>query len=119
LQRGEESTLRGLAPDAITAVEVVEAAKAGDALAIDTLAEAGRYLGIAIAYCVDLINPDRIVVGGGVMAAGDLLLDPVRRAVAEYALPSNAQRARVVPADLGSEAGAIGAAALVWQSAIT
>jgi glucokinase len=115
LRSGKTSALRDLALDAITTVEVVEAAKDGDALAIQTLAEAGRYLGIAIAYCVDLINPDRVVIGGGVMAAGDLLLDPVRRIVAEYALPSNARLARIVPADLGSEAGAIGAAALVWH----
>jgi glucokinase len=115
LIRGEHGLLAALNPDSITAVQVVEAARAGDELACRILAEAGRYLGIALAYYVDLANPDRIVVGGGVMAAGNLLLNPIRETIREWALPANAGIAQVVPATF-PDAGAIGAAAFVWHS---
>jgi glucokinase len=114
LKRGERSLLASLDTDSISTVQVVEAARAGDELACRTLAEAGRYLGIALAYYVDLANPDRIVIGGGVMAAGDLLLDPVRQTIQEWALPANAESAQVAPAAF-PDAGAIGAAAFVWH----
>ncbi len=114
LQRGETSTLSALAPQAITAVQVVEAAKAGDELACRTLAEAGRYLGIALAYYLDIMNPERVIIGGGVMAAGDLLLGPVRQTIQERSLPANVEVVRVMPAAL-QDAAAIGAAAFVWH----
>jgi glucokinase len=108
------STWREVKLEAISAVEVVEAARAGDALALSILEHAGRTIGIALAYYVDINNPDRIIVGGGVAEAGELLLGPIRRTLEQRALPVNAQTAQVLPAGLGSESGAVGAAALVW-----
>lgn len=115
LERGESSALVALGHDGLSAVEVVEAARAGDALARSVLARAGRYLGIALAYYVDLNNPECIIIGGGVSAAGNLLVEPARQAVAERALANNAKAAQIVLAGLGSESGAVGAAALVWH----
>ena len=116
LDEGQPSTLAGLNRQALSAVEVVAAAQQGDALARRAVEEAGRYLGIALAYYVDINNPQYIIVGGGVTAAaGELLLAPARAIIAARALPSNAAAVQVVPAGLGVESGAIGAAALVWH----
>jgi len=96
------------------AEQVVRLASEGDAAAIAVLDRAGRYLGVGLASLANIFNPDAFVIGGGVAAAGDLLLGP---AVDEYrsrALPPNAE-ARVVPATLGPRAGAIGAGLLAWD----
>jgi glucokinase len=116
LAQGRASSLSAIPAESLTAVEVVEAAQAGDALALDVLAQAGHYLGVALAYYLDLNNPELIVVGGGVpTAAGDLFLEPVRRTMAARALPYNAQAVRLTLPGLGKNAGAVGAAALVWH----
>jgi predicted NBD/HSP70 family sugar kinase len=65
-----------------TAEEAVRAAQAGDERAAAGLAEIGRYLGIGIANMISVISPDRIVLGGGVAAAGELLLGPIRAEIA-------------------------------------
>lgn len=114
LLRGAESILSTLEIESITAREVVEAAKKGDALAQSVINDAGQKLGIAIAYYVDINNPELILIGGSVAVAGDLLLEPIRKTVAKRALPANARAARIILAQFGSDAGAIGAAALVW-----
>ncbi len=115
LSDGRSSTLSTLDIETITAVEVVRAAREGDPLARDILSTAGQYLGIALAYYVDINNPECIIIGGGVSAAGDLLLEPVRQMIAVRALPNNAQAVRVILAGLGASSGEIGAAALVWH----
>ncbi len=96
------------------APEVVERARAGDVDAIAVLARAGRYLGVGMASLANLYAPGAFVIGGGVGAAGDLLIAP---AIAEYrarALPPNAH-AEVVPAHLGTAAGVVGAGILAWE----
>jgi glucokinase len=95
----------------ITAREVNEAATAGDAGAIAVVAKVGHYLGTGLVSLANIFEPEVIVLGGGAMAFGDLLLEPVRREVAGRALsPMNATP--VVAATLGPAAGMIGAAAL-------
>ena len=90
---------------------VTEAALAGDATAIGALERVGRRLGVALASFANIFDPDVIVVGGGVIAAGDLLLEPARRELRARALrPMNATP--VVAAELGPDAGMIGAAAM-------
>jgi glucokinase len=90
---------------------VTEAAIAGDETAIGVFELIGSRLGVACASFANIFQPDAIVIGGGVIAAGDLLLDPVRREVRERALtPMN--RTEVLAATLGNDAGMIGAAAL-------
>jgi glucokinase len=90
---------------------VTEAALAGDEVAIGVFDLIGGRLGIACASFANVFQPDAIVVGGGVIAAGDLLLEPARREVRERALtPMN--RTPILEATLGNDAGMIGAAAM-------
>ena len=94
------------------AVGVVEAARAGDTRAREALAEAGRWLGVAIANMAMVLNPERVVIGGGVAEAGELILGPAREEVGRRVRVPPVGRTEVVPAELGYEAGSIGAA--VW-----
>ena len=95
-----------------TAREVVRMARAGDARAKRVLAEAGHYLGLALANLVDILNPQTIVIGGGVAAAGNLLLEPARRTMLEWAQPLAVKQVRIVRSRLGGRAGVLGMARL-------
>jgi glucokinase len=94
---------------------VTELAYDGDDAAIEVIELIGTRLGVAIASYVNIFNPQVVVIGGGVMAAGDLLLEPARRTVAERALPPSKDEVRIVMAEFGVEAGMIGAAALAFD----
>lgn len=107
LVRGAEA--RGV--EAANAAAVVEAARAGDAAALVQLDAMGESLGRTIATAINLLNPDVVVLGGGVSQAGELLFERVNRAIERYALPSHREGLRVVPAALGERAGVAGAAA--------
>lgn len=93
-----------------TVEEAVVAARAGDARAIRGLADTGRYLGVGLANMIVAIDPDRVVLGGGVAAAGALLLDPIREEIARRVYVTAWEHIEVVTAQLGTHAGAIGAA---------
>ncbi len=93
-----------------TAEEAVERAHAGDKAALAGLTSVGRYLGIGIANMITVITPDRVVIGGGVAAAGDLLLDPIRAEVTRRVHVTSLDNVAIVTAELGTWAGAIGAA---------
>jgi predicted NBD/HSP70 family sugar kinase len=81
------------------------------------LADAGRHIGASVADLCNLINPERIVVGGSMAVAGDVLLDPLREAVELRAIPSAAEDVEIVPGELGERAELLGAVALVLQKA--
>lgn len=103
-------------PDEITRHTVVEAALQGDRAARWALAEAGHKLGAGLANAVNLLNPERIVVGGeAVTEAGDLLLEPVRQGLRERAFSVLADDTQVVPASLGADAWLMGAATVVLE----
>jgi glucokinase len=91
---------------------VTELAHDGDPAAIDALDVVGRWLGVGVANLVNMLNPEFVVIGGGVIAAGELLLGPVRAVVAERALSPSREHARIVPARFGAESGMLGAATL-------
>ena len=74
------------------------------------LAEVGRYLGIGIANMITVMSPDRVVIGGGVAAAGDLLLEPIRAELRRRVRTTSLDEVEIVTAELGTWAGAIGAA---------
>ncbi len=93
-----------------TVEEAVERARAGDVAAVAGLAEVGRYLGIGIANAVVVANPDRVVIGGGVASAGDLLLEPIRAELRLRVRVTSLDDVELVTAELGTWAGAIGAA---------
>jgi len=90
---------------------VTEAALGGDATAREVFELVGTRLGIALTSFANIFEPEVIVIGGGVIAAGDLLLDPARDELEARALPPM-NRTPVVPAELGPDAGMIGAAAM-------
>jgi len=89
---------------------LVGSARGGDAVALGALERAARGLGKALAHASLLLDLDRVVVGGGVAAAGELLLEPVRRHLAEEARLGFVRGTRVVQAELGGDAGILGAA---------
>ena len=93
-----------------TVAAAVEAAADGDVRALKGLAEVGRYIGIGIGNMIAVISPDRVVIGGGIAAAGDLLLDPIRAEVRRRVLTTSLSDVEIVTAELGTWAGAIGAA---------
>jgi glucokinase len=93
---------------------VTDAALAGDEVARDVMATIGRRLGVALATLANVFEPDVLVIGGGVIAAGDLLLDPARDELGARALPPQ-NRTPVVAAQLGPEAGMIGGAAMAME----
>jgi glucokinase len=93
-----------------TVEEAVHAAAAGDVRALDGLAQVGRYLGIGIANIVTVLTPDRVVVGGGVAAAGDILFASVRAELERRVRMTGTGSVELVRAELGIWAGAIGAA---------
>ena len=115
MARGVPTLIADLAEgdlERITAKLVAEAAGKGDAEAQHILTEAMNYLGIGMATLVNLFNPQLIVIGGGVTNIGDMLFGPVRQAIARHAFPTSAQAVRVVQAELGDNAGVLGAVAV-------
>lgn len=97
-----------------SAKEVVRLARAGDVACLAALDRAGRYLGVGLASLANIFNSSAFLIGGGVGAAGDLLIVPAREEYRGRALPPNAE-AQVVPAALGPTAGMIGAGLLAWE----
>jgi glucokinase len=97
--------------EAIDGRAVTEAALAGDAAAIEVFELVGSRLGVALTSLANIFQPELFVIGGGAMAAGDLLLDPARRMLGERALPPM-NTTPVCHAQLGADAGMIGAASL-------
>ena len=94
----------------ITPELVARAARAGDGIAKNIYEMAGFYIGIAAASICASIGPRRIVIGGGVAQAGELLLDPIRRCVREHVFVMPVDQVEVVPSQLGNNAGVIGVA---------
>lgn len=100
----------------ITGALVTELAHDGDASALEVLELIGERLGLGILNLVNMLNPEVVVVGGGVIAAGELLLDPARRVVTERALRPSRDQVRIVRAHFGAESGMVGAALLALES---
>jgi glucokinase len=96
---------------------VAAAAREEDPLAVHLFDEVGEFLGLAVANVIDLFDPDCVVLGGGVMAAADLLLPAVQQAAAERAMPRLGREVRILPAALGPDVGVAGAAALAMEAA--
>ena len=99
-------------PQLVTAEVVCDIAAAGDGYAARVVEETARILAVAVANLVHLLNPDVIVIGGGVAAAGDLLFAPLHAEVRRRTFGRAAEACRIVPAELPDTAGMIGAAAV-------
>ncbi|MFI6284922.1 ROK family protein [Streptomyces sp. NPDC051018] len=96
----------------ITMERVVALARDGDPGCRRVVADVGRHIGSAVASLCNLLNPSRVVLGGTLADAGELVLGPIRESVARYAIPSAAAHLVVVPGALGGRAGVLGALAL-------
>ncbi len=94
----------------VTAEAVTVSALAGDPTARKVLEQVGTNLGRGVANIVSLLNPDVVVVGGGLAQAGELILSPLRRAVHQWAQPLASRQVRIVSSRLGENAGILGAA---------
>jgi predicted NBD/HSP70 family sugar kinase len=105
--------------DELTLNKVIEAAEAGDKLAIELIESAGVNLGTRIAYLINLFNPEVVVIGGGIEKAGELLVGPIRQTVRKFAFEEPASKVRIVPSALGEDAVALGAASLVLREIFT
>ena len=100
--------------EAITPQLVCEAAKAGDPAACQVFERAGHALGLGLVSLADIVAPARIIVGGGIAQAGDLLLEPARKVVRERAFPPRIRTVEIVQAALGDLSAVFGAAAMVF-----
>ncbi len=119
LERGEKSRILRLVDgrlDRLTPEVVDRACALGDRVALETWEEAGQKIGLVLAKVVNLLSPDRIVIGGGLAQAGRWLFEPIRRTLRERAMRPLGN-IPVVPAKLGMSAGVVGSA-LLGQEAI-
>ena len=96
----------------LTLAEVLLQAAEGDNASRRAIAEAGRHIGVAVANLCNLLNPERVVVGGQLSEAGDVLLEPLRESIRRYAVQAAAETVQVVPAAFGVRAEVMGALAL-------
>lgn len=99
----------------LTPAMIAQAASEGDAVSIETLEETGYYIGIGVANAINILNPDKVVIGGGIAQAGELIFAPMMRTVRVNALCTAMQACEVVPAQLGDDAGVLGAAAIALE----
>src|SRR5262249_56048761 len=89
----------------------------GDELVVETITEAGFYLGLGLASAINLLSPPRIILGGGVIEAVDLLFEVAAKHARREALATPAKSVEIVKAGLGDEAGVVGAAILGGEAA--
>jgi predicted NBD/HSP70 family sugar kinase len=92
--------------------ELIERAHAGDSLAQRVIADAGRSIGVSVGNLCNVFNPERVIIGGDLSAAGDVLLAPIAESISRYAIPSAAE-VDVVAGQLGRRAEVMGALALI------
>jgi glucokinase len=113
IKEGERSLLADIVSgdlEGITAEKVAIAAHSSDRLALEVISRAAGYLGMGMVNLVNIFNPEMIIVGGGLSKMGELLLEPAREMVRQRAFPLCAGAVRIVTAELGDDAGLLGAA---------
>lgn len=106
---------RGAGKKADGMKDVVDAARRGERLAVTIVSEMAEMIGMAVADLANVLNPEIVVIGGGVARAGEILFGPIRAAVEREALPNVSKGLRIVPAKLGNDAGLLGAAGCAWR----
>jgi predicted NBD/HSP70 family sugar kinase len=119
IQAGHASVIPKLVQDDLSQVigtTVIAAAHAGDRLALETLQEAGRFVGLAVGNVINLFDPDLVVIGGGTSRAGELLMEPVKAAAFSRALPGRRDKVQILRTALGEDSCPVGGAALVIES---
>lgn len=112
IRGGKSTKYRELANPDITPYIVAVAAKEGDPVAKQIFRIMGEYIGMGLTSVVNLLNPEKIIIGGGVADAGEILLNPIRETIAKRAMTIQ-KEVEIVPAQLGNTAGVIGASLLI------
>jgi len=107
--------LTGGDENALTAEMVFKAAKEGDEVARYVVEETGKYLGVGIGSLINILNPELVILAGGMTKAGDILFNPIRKYAKLNSLKANRENVKIVPAKLGEDAGAVGAIATVLK----
>jgi len=97
----------------LTAEMIVTSAKQGDELARELIEDAGVTLGMRIAYLINIFNPEVVIIGGGIEKSGYLLVDPIKKIVDKYSFSETSAVVKIIPASLGEDAVALGAAGIV------
>lgn len=97
----------------ITPYMVAKAAEEGDPVAKRIFEIVGEYIGIGLTSVINFLNPERVIIGGGVAESGELLLGPIRKTIKERAMVVAGNAVEIVPAQLGNSAGVIGASMLI------
>ena len=118
LKCGEDTLfnrLCGECKEHIPAEQIAEAARQGAPAALHLIETTGKYFGIGLSTVVEVLNPDTIVIGGGLSHIGHLLLDPCIESLNEHIQPVLVDSARIVMSELWNDAGVLGAGALVWE----
>lgn len=118
LKKGAQSNLLEMCGgdiNKVTAEMVAEAAKKGDSLAWNIFSQAAEYIGLGISALINLFNPEVVVLGGGVIQAGEILFDNVRKTISARALNRSARGVPLLPATFGLKAAAMGAVSLVMN----
>ena len=119
IKKGQKSVLSELTGGDLTAIRsgvLAKAIRLNDKLTLKVIKKTTKYLGVGIGSIVNFLNPEMIVLGGGVVEAlDDTFLDDIRAAAEKYALPNTLSGVQIVPAKLGDNAGILGAAALARQ----
>lgn len=117
IKKGEKSILTEMVKDLseITPKMISEAYQKGDKLAEEVWIEMATALGAFLAGIVNMLNPDRIILAGGIAQAGEILFSTVRKTINERAMHALSKTVEIVPAGLGNDAGIISGAALVFQ----
>lgn len=114
LAAGRETRLREVANP--TAADVVRLTQAGDSVASEVWDQAIRYLAIGVAAVITILAPERIVIGGGVAKAGDMLFEPLREHVRQRVKLVPVESVPILPATLGADVGVLGAAAVAMDA---
>jgi glucokinase len=120
INAGAKTLLRELAPGdgrRITGEQIAGAARQGDETARQILSTAGYYCGVGLSIIVQILNPELIVIGGGLTRIGSILLEPILAAMREHTQPELGDSVRLEPWQLGDDLGIIGAAAKVFADA--
>lgn len=113
IKGGKSTKYRELANPEITPYVVAVAAKEGDPVARQIFKIMGEYIGIGLTSVVNLLNPEKIIIGGGVADAGDILFNPIKETIAKRAMKIQRESVEIVHAQLGNTAGVIGASLLI------
>lgn len=113
ISQGKETLLAEIDLEKLTTKDVFDGAKKGDEVSLEIVMNVANNLGLALANVVNILNPEQIIIGGGVAAAGDILFNPLKEIIEKRALKGLFDDLEIVEAQLGNDAGIVGAAALV------